>query len=640
MRPAVSLVSSAVAAVRARPVYFTEFALGLQEFRVYPSVLSGFKASFKDRFEDFHVHEVDVEGNVVRLTNLELPSGETVPEETPKDLSTGIQKLAELLSDETTVNRIARLIETQDPDDEVLTQKVLDKQLRTTVHKTIKEFFGDKLESKTENDCLSVRYIPKTNKRKRRDNRDADLETSRYCTFHLYKENKDTMEAIGIISKLLKTNPNNFTFAGTKDKRAITVQQVTGMRIRANRICALNKQLRGMKVGNFRYVDSPLCLGLLSGNRFSIVLREVEAPSESTITNALASLKDNGFLNYYGQQRFGTRSVSTHQVGQTILAEKYEEAVDLILRPKEEERQDFLMARTHWKNHRNPTEALNLFPRSCTAERAIMSEFVKSGENYVAGLNAVFCLRLKDHDKTLNSHIQIPRNLKLMYVHAYQSFVWNHMVSQRLRLYGPNVVLGDLVYENPVPELELVELETPETPHETVLKTISTEEDLKRYTLKDVVLPLPGHSVQYPDNEMKQLYKTFLEEHGGLDINNMKRQNRDWSLPGSYRKIVAVPKDCTWSFIRYNDPNTPLIMTDFEIAEGKPPVESIPDGKYLAVILELTLLSSQYATMALREVFKKSEADDGDSGKNEEESEKVEEETDLAHKERKKTTES
>ncbi len=33
----------------------------------------------------------------------------------------------------------------------------------------------------------------------------------------------------------------------------------------------------------------------------------------------------------------------------------------------------------------------------------------------------------------------IPRNTRMMYVHAYQSYVWNKVVSRRLRAFGQKV---------------------------------------------------------------------------------------------------------------------------------------------------------------------------------------------------------
>lgn len=54
--------------------------------------------------------------------------------------------------------------------------------------------------------------------------------------------------------------------------------------------------------------------------------------------------------------------------------------------------------------------------------------------------------------------LQIPHNTLLMYLHSYQSLIWNKMVSWRLSECGLTPVVGDLVRKNG--RAEKVELNT------------------------------------------------------------------------------------------------------------------------------------------------------------------------------------
>ena len=140
-----------------------------------------------------------------------------------------------------------------------------------------------------------------------------------YCVFVLYKENKDTMDAINLLAKLLRLNTKSFAYAGTKDRRAVTVQQVSTYKVTAERLQALNKTLKNLCLGDFRYAKEPLRLGDLSGNHFIITLRNVTGTDEE-IAAAMSSLEHDGFINYYGLQRFGSTSIPTHHIGKCLLS--------------------------------------------------------------------------------------------------------------------------------------------------------------------------------------------------------------------------------------------------------------------------------------------------------------------------------
>ncbi|GJM89011.1 hypothetical protein PR202_ga05604 [Eleusine coracana subsp. coracana] len=152
----------------------------------------------------------------------------------------------------------------------------------------------------------------------------------KFLRFHLYKENKDTQEALGVIGKMLGLQSRSFGFAGTKDKRAVTTQQVTVFKVQANKLAALNNRLFGIKVGNF----------------WGVI-----AESEDIIKTAVDGLGKNGFINYYGLQR--------HDVNEL---------------------------RKHYKEHGDIDRALRNFPRHLVAERAILQCLKKCPGNYLQAL--------------------------------------------------------------------------------------------------------------------------------------------------------------------------------------------------------------------------------------------------------------
>ncbi|XP_034391685.1 pseudouridylate synthase 7 homolog [Cyclopterus lumpus] len=540
----------------------TELDVGILK---YVSDHEGFSGILKERYSDFVVHEISKQGKILHLDDLTLPpEAEEVPEVQPQpeeyDVLTEEQK-----------TQLEKLQLYKNKEDDVSIEVVDDtKEKRTLVHKAIKTHYPG-LETKTEEKegrKFIVAYHA-AGKKARAAPRKHSWPKNRgsFCHFVLYKENKDTMDAINVLSKFLRLRPNMFSYMGTKDKRAITVQEIAVLKITAERLAHLNKCLINLKLGNFCYKNHPLKLGELQGNHFTVIIRNISG-TEDQVLQAMTSLKQTGFINYYGMQRFGTTAVPTQQVGKAILKNNWKEVVDLILKPRPGAEKEFMVrCREEWAKTQDPEAALKKLPNKRCVEGQLLRGLSMYGKKNI-----------------VTAFEMLPRNNRLMYIHSYQSVVWNTMVSRRIEAFGLKAVEGDLVLKG------------------TAAHALSAEE-AESCSIHDIVMPLPGFDVIYPTHPVGKGYRELLSADG-LDIDNMRHKVRDYSLAGAYRRILIRPTDVSWEVIQYDDPRISLVHSDVEILENKPAPVFNKEGKYRALRMEFSLPPSTYATMAIREVLK------------------------------------
>lgn len=532
----------------------------------------------------------------------------------------------------------------------MVTSGVIDRQKRTTIHQDIRKMFNSRLETMTNDDGAMMitamvakstfharnpidpntrsddrgshqgnnralnRASGRTNGRANDDRTKTHASSGargkpswedlggKYLHFSLYKENKDTMEAISWLSKQVRMNPRSFQFAGTKDRRAVTVQRVSVDRVSINAMISAGRTLRNAYIGNFEYRPHPLQLGELTGNEFVITLRDCDfhypIPFESKIIlegaqaivgDAVKNLKENGFINYYGLQRFGTFSIGTEIVGLKMLQGDFRGAVDDILdyspaslaaaqnsvsgnidKISMDDR-----ARAHalhsWRSTNRSGQALSELPRRYAAEISIirhLSSRPDHREDYLGALKT------------------ISRNLRLMYVHAYQSLVWNSAASERWKRFGSSVVEGDLVLVDDHTDKteDAAKAEDVDVDGEAIVLPATddratnlddmferarvltkAEAESGKYSIFDIVLPTPGYDIIYPSNEIGKFYEKFMasERGGGLDPHDMRRQWKEISLSGSYRKILARPgKDISFEIKTYKNEDEQFVATD------------------------------------------------------------------------------
>ncbi|CAK8999046.1 Multisubstrate pseudouridine synthase 7 (RNA pseudouridylate synthase 7) (RNA-uridine isomerase 7) [Durusdinium trenchii] len=486
-----------------------------------------------------------------------------------------------------------------------------------------------------------------------------------YLYFRLYKENCDTGEAVSGIARCVGRSAKQFTFAGTKDRRAVTVQQICAHRLPADQLrrTVLHRGWdKRVRISDLEYRADRLRLGQLSGNRFKILLREVpvdalagsgpaDQVSESTVSRAFEAVRTGGFLNYFGLQRFGTRQVKTHQVGAAIIARKWEEAVHLILggakRPAEVEAASDRPCKLPRKGDEDEgdqpqvkavkgrgkgdaqklvSEAQRVYLDTGDAQRALeLMPRSHSLERCLLGARA----RALTNQEALQ---QLPHQALSLYAHAAQSVIWNAVLSRRLRHFGRSPVAGDLVLlaaqEWTVDQvLEGVEAEGDE-PDETPTADgrcgtalppvrILTEEEAKTVRLQDVVLPLPGFEVVYPSH-LRDAYEELSQRLLGLSLADFSECTMV-RLSGSYRTAAACPQDLQWHALSPESlQSTPALM-ETDVArllserEHNPQLENrseksqaeYSEGKGTgAVAFSCILPPSSYLTMMLRELMK------------------------------------
>ncbi len=284
--------------------------------------------------------------------------------------------------------------------------------------------------------------ILKVNKNSEKN--EIDQIRGEYIHFTLQKRNWDTIRAIREISKRLRISYKRFGYAGMKDKNAITTQRVS---VRNGSIEDLMRvKIKDISMKNFEYADEGINLGDLKGNRFTVTIRDSsldENQIEERINSIIRELRI-GIPNFFGIQRFGAIRPITHLVGKEILNGNPEKAVMIYLTEVfENEDEESKRARKFLRENRNFREAIKLFPKYLGYENAMLNFLVKNPTNFSGALR------------------KLPKKLRLMFVHAYQSYLFNKALSEYIRR---NIVVERLPlvgYETEIDEVtsEILEKE-------------------------------------------------------------------------------------------------------------------------------------------------------------------------------------
>ncbi|MDD4128783.1 MAG: tRNA pseudouridine(13) synthase TruD [Candidatus ainarchaeum sp.] len=255
-----------------------------------------------------------------------------------------------------------------------------------------------------------------------------------YLLLEMEKINYDTNTALAFLARGLNISKKRMGYAGLKDKRAITCQQISFYLPNEELIKKFG--VKGIELRNPKWSKKRTELGDLAGNEFTITIRGIEQ-SEEEITKIIKEFSielEKGVPNFFGNQRFGGKRMITHRVGKLMLKNKFEEAVMLYLTETyAEEKIELKNARINLAKTRDFKQALKEFPqKDARTEKAMLNHLIKNPTDF----NGAFSV--------------LPKKMRYLFTHAIQSDIYNKILQKRMEKYKDKAlepIEGDVLIE-------------------------------------------------------------------------------------------------------------------------------------------------------------------------------------------------
>ena len=368
------------------------------------------------------------------------------------------------------------------------------------------------------------------------------------------KIGRTTLDVVLDIARDLHIDRKRMGFAGMKDKKALTRQW----------ICIANmdseeqfRQVENLDIYKTDFLKitrgrKKLRMGQLKGNKFRILIRDLDdiEKSADVANEVLKKLEVTGVPNYFGWQRFGRPRTNTHLVGEALIHNDLAEAVRIYVgNPSEDESLENQKARQAYDDG-DLKKSLELMGKGMRYEKMIVRQLIKDSKKGEL-----------DDKAYMNAIHALPKPLQRMFVHAYQSYLFNDVVSHRVEMGINKYIEGDIIIDN---DENIVRDKTPD----------EYQEMIDNFEVNPTV-PLFGTKVPFAGGEVGEMEKSVLESYG---------------LEKSDFEVTKMPRLGSHGLRR---------ALRFQVWDAS--AKATDEG----VLAEFSINKGSYATAVLREVMKK-----------------------------------
>lgn len=344
--------------------------------------------------------------------------------------------------------------------------------------------------------------------------------SGRFTIAKVTSENWETNRLVRQMAQYLGISRNRISFAGTKDKRAVTSQL---MCFEAPLEAVAGISMHQVRVEGAYRSRRKITIGDLVGNSFRLKVRDCSLSGQSL--DDAVSLTDSamqavgGFPNFFGVQRFGSLRPITHIVGRLIVKGELEAAcLAYAANPVEHESPEARGARQYLQETRDYAGALKMLPRQLMFERIVVGHLAQFPGDYAGAIKS------------------LPRNLQMMFVHAYQAYLFNRILSERIRRDIPldSPVVGDVVLPTDKDGLPDHDKHVPVTGQN--LDLVAAQLRNGRASASAVLF---GSDSVLAEGEPGEIERAVIDGEGVLRQDFVVPQVPECSSRGSRREVVA-----------------------------------------------------------------------------------------------------
>ncbi|MEK7290076.1 MAG: tRNA pseudouridine(13) synthase TruD, partial [Planctomycetota bacterium] len=378
-----------------------------------------------------------------------------------------------------------------------------------------------------------------------------------FCVYRLKKRGWNTVDVLKRISQTFCIPFSDLSYGGKKDKHAITSQYITITRRSAGRIASPasavssspkndTKELsrtqqapypptpdsgklgdEDYSMGLVGFMDRPMGSDLITGNRFQITVRNVADADLTSALREIACVKNDGYPNYFDDQRFGSFDARQGFIAEKIIKKHYNGAL-----------------RTYFSS---------IHPEDSREEKEYRKYFYENWGNWQACLKGATSKFEKEAFRYLEKHSngfvpvlqRISHEKMGIFFSAYQSHLWNELLRKIIHaitngnstpinlLPTGTGILNSAQDDNTCPSLATMYPDTNQNnlpaqdaskrsggAHLKSSKGIagsylfpSHGDDKITAYLGSLVIPMPASNIKMPDAFTKILYSEVLKTH-------------------------------------------------------------------------------------------------------------------------------